>query len=331
VIKRVLWAIGLVSVVTIAGTVGYSVLEHWSWFDALYMTVITVGTVGFMEVHSLDVQGRVFTIVLVMAGVGALAFALGQFIEFLFEGHLNDLLEGRRMDKRLVSLSGHTVLAGLGRVGGVVATALDEEGAQFVVVDSDPDASRLAAASGWAVVTGDATEEESLIRAGVERAGSVVTALSSDAENLFVTITARSLNPDAFIVARSEHQSTEDKLKKAGANRVITPNVIGGRRMASMVLQPTVNDYLDLVSGNQDVEYRLQEVELAESSPYVGKSLVDAQIRGATGAQVVAILSPDGTVDANPAASKVLKAGQRLVVLGSVEQVELLTKAACAM
>jgi voltage-gated potassium channel len=331
VIRRLVWAVGLVSVVTIAGTVGYSVLEHWPWFDALYMTVITVGTVGFMEVHPLDVPGRVFTIMLVMAGVGALAFAFGQFVEFLLEGHLSDLLEGRRMEKRLVSLSGHTVLAGLGRVGGVVAGALSEEGAQFVVVDSDPEAIRLAAASGWAAVNGDATEEKSLIRAGVERAGSVVTALSNDAENLFVTITARSLNPDAFIVARSEHQSTEDKLKKAGANRVITPNVIGGRRMASMILQPTVNDYLDLVSGNRDVEYRLQEVELAKDSPYVGKSLADAQIRGETGAQVVAILSPDGTVDANPSASTVLKTGQCLVVLGSVDQVELLTKAACAI
>jgi voltage-gated potassium channel len=331
VIRRLVWAVGLVSIVTIAGTVGYAVLEHWSWFDALYMTVITVGTVGFMEVHTLDVPGRVFTIMLVMAGVGALAFAFGQFVEFLLEGHLSNLLEGRRMEKRLVSLSGHTVLAGLGRVGGVVANALAEEGAQFVVVDSDTDAIQLATGSGWAAVNGDATEEATLIRAGVERAGSVVTALSNDAENLFVTITARSLNPDAFIVARSEHQSTEDKLKKAGANRVITPNVIGGRRMASMILQPTVNDYLDLVSGNQDVEYRLQEVELTGDSPYVGKSLSDAQIRGETGAQVVAILSPDGTVDANPAAGTVLKAGQRLVVLGSVAQVELLTKVACPM
>lgn len=329
-IRRIMWAVGLVAAVTIVGTAGYAYLEHWSWFDSLYMTVITVGTVGFMEVHPLDTSGRAFTIVLIMAGVGALAFAFGQFVEFLLEGHLSDLLEGRRMEKRLVNLSGHTILAGLGRVGGVVASSLAEEGAQFVVVDSDPDAVRVATGSGWTAVIGDATEESTLIRAGIERAGSVVTALSNDAENLFVTVTARSLNPDAFIVARSEHQSTEDKLKKAGANRVITPNVIGGRRMASMVLQPTVNDYLDLVSGNQAVEYRLQEVELAETSSYVGRSLADAQIRGETGAQVVAILSPDGSVDANPGPSTVLRPGQRLVVLGSLEQVARLTKAACS-
>jgi voltage-gated potassium channel len=330
-IRRLVWAVGLVAFVTIGGTLGYAILEHWSLFDSLYMTVITVGTVGFMEVHPLDTAGRVFTILLVMAGVGALAFAFGQFVEFLLEGHLTNMLEVRRMDKRLSELSGHVILAGLGRVGSVIAHAIADEGAMFVVIDSDPDVGRVAAQAGWVVVEGDATEEATLLRAGVERAGSVVTALSGDAENLFVTISARALNPEAFIVARSEHQSTEAKLVKAGANRVITPNVIGGRRMASMVLHPTVNDYLDLVSGNQGVEFRLQEIELTKRSAYIGKSLAEAHIREATGAQVVAILSADGTVDANPAATTVLTTGQRLVVLGSAEQVAALTEEACPL
>jgi voltage-gated potassium channel len=330
-IRRLVWAVGLVAGVTIGGTLGYAFLEHWSLFDSLYMTVITVGTVGFLEVHPLDTVGRAFTIVLIIAGVGALAFAFGQFVEFLLEGHLTNLLEVRRMDKRLAEMSGHTILAGLGRVGGVIGRSLANEGATFVVIDSDPEAGRFAAANGWAVVAGDATEEATLVRAGVERAGSIVTALSGDAENLFVTISARSLNPDIFIVARSEHESTEAKLVKAGANRVITPNVIGGRRMASMVLHPTVNDYLDLVSGNQGVEFRLQEIELTARSAYIGKSLAEAHIREATGAQVVAILSADGTVDANPSASTVLTVGQRLVVLGSAEQVAALTEEACPL
>jgi voltage-gated potassium channel len=331
VIRRLVWAVGLVAAITVGGTLGYAFLEGWSLFDSLYMTVITVGTVGFLEVHPLDASGRVFTILLIMAGVGALAFAFGQFVEFLLEGHLTNLLEVRRMDKRLSEMSGHTILAGLGRVGSVIARALADEGATFVVIDSDPDVGRVAADAGWAVVEGDATEEATLIRAGVEHAGSVVTALSGDAENLFVTISARSLNPDTFIVARSEHESTEAKLVKAGANRVITPNVIGGRRMASMALHPTVNDYLDLVSGNQGVEFRLQEVELSKRSAYVGKSLADAHIREATGAQVVAILGPEGTVDANPPATTVLTTGQRLVVLGSVEQVAALMEEACPL
>jgi voltage-gated potassium channel len=295
------------------------------------MTVLTVGTVGFNEVHPLDPAGRLFTIFIIFAGVGSLAFAIGQFIEFLLEGHLTNILEVRRMEKRLSQLSGHTIVAGLGRVGSVTARTLADDGASFVVIDSGAEAIQAAEEAGWVVVRGDATEEETLLRAGVERASAVITALSGDAENLFVTISARSLNPQAFIVARSAHESTEAKLMKAGANRVMTPNVIGGRRMASMVLHPTVTDYLELVSGSQGVDFRLQEVELAAESCYVGRSLAEARIRETTGAQVVAILNPDSTVDANPTAATVLRPGQRLVVLGSADQVAVLTEQACKL
>jgi voltage-gated potassium channel len=329
--RRLAWAAGLLGAVTVLGTLGYMLIERWGVLDSLYMTVITVGTVGFTEVHPLDAVGRVFTIVLIFAGVAALGFAVGQFIEFLLEGHLTNILEVRRMEKRLSELSGHTIVAGLGRVGSVTARTLADDGATFVVVDSDPEAIKAAAAAGWVTVQGDATEEQTLRQAGIERAGAVVTALSGDAENLFVTISARALNPSAFIVARSEHESTEPKLIKAGANRVITPNVIGGRRMASMVLHPTVADYLELVSGAQGVEFRLQEVELEADSSFVGHSLAEARIRETTGAQVVAILNPDATVDANPTAATVLRPGQRLVVLGSADQVALLTERACRL
>jgi len=329
--RRLIWAIGLLGAVIVAGTIGYALIERWSVLDSLYMTVITVGTVGFAEVHPLDVPGKLFTMTLILAGVGALGFAFGQLIEFILEGHLTNILEVRRMDKRLASLDGHTIVAGLGRVGSVVARTLADEDKPFVVVDTDPAVVETVRESGWTLVQGDATEEGVLREAGVERAGSIVTALSADAENLFVTITARSLNPDIFIVARSSHESTEAKLVTAGANRVITPNVIGGRRMASMVLHPMVADYLDLVSGARGVEFRLQEVELDGASSYVGLSLAAAGIRETTGAQVVAILSPDGTVDANPSAATVLQPGQRLVVLGSVDQVAVLTDRACRL
>jgi voltage-gated potassium channel len=329
--RRLRWAFGLMVAVAVIGVAGFMILEHWSLLDAIYMTVITVATVGFSEVHPLDPAGRVFTILLILAGVGTLAFAFGQFVEFVLEGHLTNILEVRRMDKRIAEMNGHTILAGLGRVGNVTARALEEESAPFVVIDSDPDSLRLASQRGWACVEGDATEEETLLKAGIERAAAVVTALSADAENLFVTITARALSPKAFIVARSEHESTEAKLMQAGANRVITPNVIGGRRMASMVLHPTVSDYLDLVSGAHGVEFRLQEVELGAESSFAGLSLAEARIRETTGAQVVAILSPDGSVDANPAASTVLTPGQRLVVLGSADQVAVLTERACPL
>jgi voltage-gated potassium channel len=261
--------------------------------------------------------------------VGALGFAFGQLVEFVFEGRIQEILEGRRMGRRLEGLEGHTIVAGFGRVGSVVARALADEGAQFVIVDLADETEVAAREADWLFVRGDATEEEVLVQAGIQRAGSIVTCLSADAENLFVTVTARALNPKVFIVARSSHESTEAKLLKAGANRTITPNVIGGRRMASMVLHPTVSDYLDIVSSGAGVEFRLQEIQLEPQSCYVGQSLAEARIREITGAQVVAILKADGTVDANPSASSVLVAGECLVVLGTVDQVAVLTEKAC--
>jgi len=329
--QRLARPLAILLTVLVVGVLGYMVIEGWGFFDSLYMTVITVGTVGFREIHPLSRAGEAFTMFMILTGVAALGFALAQFIEFLLEGHVLGFLEGRRMEKRIASMSGHTIIAGAGRVGTVVARSLAEEGAEFVVVDIAADASEFASEQGWAFVLGDATEEGVLEEAGIAHAGSIVTALSADAENLFVTVTARSLNADIFIVARSSHETTEAKLVKAGANRTITPNVIGGRRMASMVLHPTVSDYLDIVTSGEGVEFRLQEVLLSAGSSFVGASLADSRIRERTGAQVVAVLHADGRVDANPSANTVLEVGERLVVLGTPDQVAVLADVACAL
>jgi voltage-gated potassium channel len=330
-LNRLKWPLIIVATVILVGTAGYTLIERWSVFDSLYMTIITVGTIGYGETHPLSTAGRAFTMVLILAGVGALGFSLAQFIDFLLEGHLTGYLEGRRMQKSIGGLRGHSIVAGFGRVGSVACQSLFDEGAEFVVVDSDPRACEEAREAGWICIEGDATEEEVLISAGVARAGSIITALSGDAENLFVTVTARGLNADAFIVSRSSHASTEPKLIKAGANRTITPNVIGGRRMAAMVLRPTVSEYLDIVTQGDGVEYRLQEVELSAHSCFAGKTLAEARIRELTGAQVVAILGRDGTVDGNPGPDTVVSAGEKLVVLGTVTAVETLALEACRL
>ena len=330
-IRRLLWAGGLFVLVIAVGTSGYMAIERWSAIDALYMTVITVATVGFAEVHPLSEPGRLFTMGLILAGVATLGFALGQFVDSLLEGHLTGYLEVRRMEKRIRDLSGHTIVAGFGRVGAVVARTLADEGADFVVVDQSAETAEIARDAGWLYVLGDATEESVLLQAGILNAGSIVTALSADAENLFVTVTARALNDGIFVVARSSHASTETKLLKAGADRTITPNVIGGRRMASMVLHPAVSDYLDIVTHGDGVEFRLQEVELKAGSCFTGRSISNARIRETTGAQVVAVLHVDGSVDANPAPSSVLEIGERLVVLGTPAQVAVLADEACRL
>jgi voltage-gated potassium channel len=219
-LRRVGYAFGLLGSVLLVGTVGYALIERWSLLDALYMTVITVGTVGFREVHELSIAGRVFTMVLIIAGFGAVIFSIGTIIDFMVEGHFTGFLEGRRMRKRIDGMRGHHVVAGLGRVGSVVADQFAERSVPFVVIDGSTEALAIAREKDWAYVEGDATE-----------------ALDTDAANLFVTLTARGMQPGLFIVARATTPSTEAKLLRAGADRVITPTDIGGRRMAAMALE----------------------------------------------------------------------------------------------
>ncbi len=325
--RRVVLALGILATVLLVGTVGYVIIGGWSLLDALYMTVITVGTVGYSEVRELSDAGRVFTMLLIFAGFGAMVFFLGTMIDFVVEGHLKGLVEGRRMQHAIETLKGHDIVVGLGRVGSVVARTLAERGSDFVVVDIDKDAIVDAYAKGWLVVEGDATEEEVLLKAGVDRARSLVTALDTDADNLFVTFTSRSLNPDLFIVARSTHEKSEPKIKKAGANRVITPNEIGGRRMAAMVTSPVIADFLDLVTHGEEVEFRLQEIELAPDSPFVGMSIREARVRDKTGVFILAIQDSSGSVNTNPSSDTVLNAGDRLVALGTESQLKALSRA----
>ncbi|MDO8987167.1 MAG: potassium channel protein [Coriobacteriia bacterium] len=322
--KRLAVAGGALVSVLVIGAVGYVVIERASFFDALYMTVITVGGVGFSETIPLSQSGRAFTMLLILTGFGAVLFALGTFIDFVVEGHLRDFVEGRRMQSGIERLSGHHIIAGIGRVGAAVARVLADEGAPFVIIEHDLDAAAQAKAEGWLVLVADATDEEVLERAGIRRAQSLVTALDADADNLFVTFSARAINPELFIVARSSHESSEAKLRRAGANRVMTPNVIGGRRMATMVLHPAVSDYLDLVTHGDGLEYRLQEIDVHGACAFAGNSIAQARVRDVTGAYILAVQGVDGVINTNPASDTVLCIGDRLVVLGTMAQLEAL-------
>jgi voltage-gated potassium channel len=312
--------------VLFGATVGYMLIEGWSLLDAAYMTVITVGTVGYAEVHPLSDLGRLFTMAVIFAGFGAMFLFVGTFVDFVFEGHWREFVEGRRMERAVASLENHNIVAGLGRVGSVVARSLAEEGVPFVCIDQDDDAIARADASGWPIIAGDATEQDTLVRAGIERASSLVTTLDTDADNLYVTFTSRSLNPDLFIVARSADESNEVRLAQAGANRVITPNEVSGRRMATMVLHPIVSDFLDLVTHGDEVEYQLREIRLAPGSPYAGKTIAEARVREATGAYVLAIQSREGKINTNPSPDSVMQPHDKLVVLGTEQQLEALTR-----
>jgi voltage-gated potassium channel len=308
------------------GIVGYVLIEGWSFLDSTYMTVITLSTVGFGEVRPLSQAGQVFTILLVVAGVGALAYSFGRFVDLLVAGHIRGLWEAGLMQRRIDRMESHHIVAGLGRVGSEVAITLEREGAPFVIVDCDLEAIEPAAEAGWAYVEGDATEEETLRLAGIGRARSLVTTLDTDADNLYVTLTGRTLNPDLVIVARSTHVSTEEKLRRAGADRVITPNVIGGRRMAAMVLNPIVTDYLDLVSHSGGIEFQLEELEVSAGAPLAGQSIAGARIRDTIGVLVLALRSADGSMNTNPSSDTVFEPGDHIVALGTQDQLGRLAR-----
>jgi len=326
--RRLRFGLAALVGIIVAGTVGYIALG-FPWLDALYQTVTTVATVGFREVQPLSAGGQAFTIVLILVGVGTALFTFTQVLEVVVEGHVQEVLGRRRMEREITRMSGHVIVCGFGRVGRNLAQYVTGAGQDVVVIDHDP--ARAAAATAERsghVVQGDATIDEVLKEAGIERARVLVTALNTDAANLFVTLTARSLRPDLFIVARARLESSEAKLTQAGADRVVNPQGIGGARMAAFVLQPHVAEFLDVVMHDGSLEFRLEEIPLPDQSPLAGKSLRDAHIRDSTGALILALRDATGEFTTNPPPETELCAGQILIAIGTDTQLRALAAAA---
>jgi len=324
--RRLRFGLAALVGILVAGTAGYMVLG-FSLLDAVYQTVTTVSTVGFREVHPLSTGGRLFTIGLILVGVATALYSFTLVLEAVVEGQIAEVLGRRRMDRQIARMDGHVIVCGFGRVGRNLAHYVAGAGEDVVVVERDPD--RAATAEGSVhVVRGDATSDEVLREAGVERARVLVSALNTDADNLFVTLTARSLRSDLFIVARARVESSEAKLAQAGADRVVNPQGIGGARMAAFVLQPHVAEFLDVVMHDGSLEFRLEEVPLPERSPLAGRSLREAQIRDQTGALILALRDADGGFTTNPPPETVLGAGQILIAIGTEAQLKALAAAA---
>lgn len=285
--------------------------------DAAYQAVTTVTTVGFREVVPFGTAEKVFTMALVLVGVGAALYALSAILETVVEGRFSDSVRRRRMQREIDAMTRHVIVCGWGRVGQTVATHLAGHGHDVVVIDRADQ--RLA---GIAIpgVAGDATRDETLHRAGIARARTLVAALTTDADNLFVTLSGRALRPDLFIVARARHVETIPKLVQAGADRVVNPQHIGGARMAAFAAQPHVAEFLDVVMHDGSLEFRLEEVVVPEGSPLVGRSLRSSQIRDRTGALVLALRGPDGSFKTNPDPDTVLVAGEVIIAIGTKVQ-----------
>jgi voltage-gated potassium channel len=325
----------LLVIILMIGTVGYMVIEHQNFLNAFYMVIITITTIGYGETFTLGTGGEIFTIFLIIAGVGTVGYTLVSAVEFMIENSLTGLMGRRKMRKDIESMVGHYILCGFGRVGQHIANDLHDAGTNFVVIERDPANAGRAEAAGYAVIEADATNDETLKEAGIEKARGLVSALSSDAENLYITLTARELCPHLFIVSRCDSDESASKLRRAGADRAISPHSIGGRRMAAMLLKPMVWDYLDLVTRGQyiefnieDLEWRIDDVEIQPGSYLDGKSIEEAKIYAVSGALVLALKKRGMSFNTKPSKETRMDAGDYVITIGTVEQLAKLEEMA---
>ncbi len=320
--QAVLAFVGSLVAVVVVGTVGYRLIEGWGLLDCLYMTVITIFTVGYREVHPLSTTGTVFTMVLVVVGVGAILYGLGRMAQFVLGEQLAGVFKRRAVKRQVERLQGHYIICGYGRVGQAVARQFSSHKAKFVVVDNDPEAVAQAETEGLLAIRGDATADEVLEAAGVRRARGLVAAVGSDAGNIYVTLSARVLNPALLIVARAGSDDAASKLKRAGADHVVSLYGIGGERMATLVLKPAVSDYLEVITGGGQLEFRLEEFALRPGSPAVGKSLEALAVRRETGASILAVRRSDtGVFDTNPSGQTCLREGDMVIAIGTPTEI----------
>ena len=315
-VRRMLAGLGSVAAVIAFGVIGY-VANGWTASDALFMVVITISGVGYGEVHPLtSAPLRIHTMLVIVFGVAAMAYTLARFVQFVTEGEIRRLLGLQRVRHQIDSLRGHTIVVGCGRMGELVCEELHARELPFVVIERNPDVIAEVERHGFLYVHGDATDEEALRRAGLDRAKTIVTAVSSDSDSVFITLTARQLARDVVIIARAEVPSTQKKLRQAGANHVILPAAIGAHRIASLLTNPTAVEFAELVTHRSQFAIELEELPVRPDGPLVGLSPAEADIRRRTGVIVVAIKRADGTVDFAPPTDSVFSPGDTVVVLG---------------
>jgi voltage-gated potassium channel len=312
--RRLVIAAVCVIVVLFVGTAGYVAFENWTWFEAFYMAVTTITTVGGGEAHPMDPAGKWWTIAVVAFGFGTLTYTLLALVGWVLEGHLGVAVEERRMRRRVRRMDDHFILCGFGRVGREIAREFIQERIAFVVVDINQESLGSAVAEGFTVVHGNASEIPVLEAAGIARARGLVTAVDSDADNIYVTLSARVLKPELFIVARANREDSEQKLRLAGANRVISPYTIGGRRMASLATRPTAVDFVDTVLSANNGQLLLEDLTIPDASAWIGRALIELFPDGDEA--FVLALKRDGTMLFRPGSDTMLAGADELVVAG---------------
>jgi voltage-gated potassium channel len=319
--KELMVGTGALGCVLFIGTLWYKLIEGWSWEDAAYMTVITLATVGYGEIHPLGSRGRLFTIALILMGVVSIGYIVNRFTEAVIQGYFQEGIRLRQQRRIMESLSGHYIICGFSRTGRQIAKDFEAEGVLFVIVDSEIESVRYAQDHGYTVYQGDATLDETLFKVSIERAVCIIAALPSDAENLYTVLSAKTLNPGIRAIARASTEEALQKLQRGGADVVISPYITGGKRMAAAALRPQVMDFVDGIISSADRQLYMEEFLLDPSvCPVVGQTLQKARLRSQSGALVLAIRRADGTLIGGPTGDTVLMPKDLLIAMGTAEQ-----------
>ncbi len=327
-VKKALTILSILLLLVLISTTGIKLIEGWSWLDCLWHTVITISTVGYGEVHPLSVPGKIFTMAVIVVAFALFAYGASTVASMIFEGELRKIFTTKRMEKMVAKLKNHTIVCGLGRTGQAAVKELSREKIPFVVIEKNEERIEEAKEKypNLIYIHGDATQDETLIKAGVKSAANMIVATADDADNLFITLSAKNLNPRLRIVTRANREENVIKLKRAGATEVILPNVIGGLRMASLAIRPSVVSFLDIVTHHGEIDLRLEEVEVPKGSPFHGKLLKELDIPKKTGVIVIGIRREDGSFILNPTSTTMVLEGDKLIIIGTKEQAEKLKR-----
>ncbi|MFA6054647.1 MAG: NAD-binding protein [Thermodesulfovibrionales bacterium] len=326
--KRLVLSAALIALIVSFGTIGYMVIEEWDFIDSLYMTIITLTTVGFKEVHDLSLSGRIFTIVLLIGGVGTVFYTLGIGAKIIVEGELQEVYGRRRLEKKLKDLRDHYIVCGYGRMGKIVARELKHEKLKYAVIEKNEVILDADEKNETLIIQGDATRDDLLKRVGIERAKCLISVLPTDAENLYVVLSARGLKPDLLIVARAGEEGSEQKLLRAGADRVVSPYHIGGLRMAHTVLKPAVVDFIEFATKSGNIDLQIEEITIQEGSQLVNLSLDECGIGRDLGIIIVAIKQKTGEMRFNPTFRTAIQIGDTLIAVGETSKLAVLEKMA---
>ncbi len=320
--KKLKIGIGIIISIILIGIVGYRILEGWSLFDSFYMTVITISTTGFKELHPLSKSGMILTVFLIIFGVLAIAYTGGRGVQILFE---TQLLRRRRMNKKLEQLSNHNIVCGYGRMGRQICESLYHHNEPFVVIDKNFEFFDKINEHDYIFIKGDATHDDVLLKAGIKKAKGLIAVIGSDPENVFATLAAKELNKNIFIVARAIEEGTKSKLKIAGADRIVMPYELGSSRMVQLLLRPAVSDFVEGVVRNKDVDISLEEIIVRENSKLAGLTLAESPLRRELNIIVIAIDKSNKNFEYNPKSSTIIEAGDKLIAIGHADDLNKLT------